>query len=182
MKHKILPALLVLKVVILSVWIISSWDFRPVAALAEAPQSPDPAIKKKETNQEDEKDKGLIAAVLRRQKELDAREEEIKVREERLLSIKKDVDAKIAELNKAEGRIEAFVKKIDEVNEDRIKKVVKIYEAMTPEEAASRIEKLDERTAVMILSSMSDKKAAKVLGLMEVGKSVRLSQSFKVKN
>ena len=47
---------------------------------------------------------------------------------------------------------------------------------------ASRIEKLDEAMAVMILASVADKKAAKILGFVDVDKSVRLSRSLKVKD
>lgn len=127
-------------------------------------------------------EKSLLAAINARQRELDQKDEELRTREERLSVIKADIDARIAELNKVHGKIEAFVKKIDEINDERVKKLVKIYESMNPEEAASRIEKLDEDMAVMILASVAEKKAAKILGFVNVDKSVRLSQSLKVKD
>ncbi|MBI5344593.1 MAG: hypothetical protein HZB83_04540 [Deltaproteobacteria bacterium] len=128
-----------------------------------------------------EKDRDILAAIDRRQKDLDAREEALNVREERINSLKKDVSGRAAELGRLHGRIEALVKKLEEADEERVKKVVKIYESMAPEEVASRIEKLDEAMSVVILSSMSEKKAAKILGLVSVGKSVSLTRAMKIK-
>lgn len=132
-------------------------------------------------NLSDDKEKSLISALMRRQRELDAREQELKVKEARLLSIEKDIETRIDELNGVRDRIEGFVKKIDAVNEDRVRKIVKIYDLMKPEEAALRLEKLNEDMAVMVLSSLNEKKTAKILAVMDVNKSVRLSQAIKVK-
>ena len=125
--------------------------------------------------------KGLLASIQRRQKELDDREEDLKAREERLQAVKKDIDAKIKELEKVRSEIEAFAGKIDDADNDRVKRLVKIYESMTPEEAAPRFEKLDTRLAVLILSSMKPKNAAKILEFVKVERSVKLSQLLKLK-
>lgn len=127
-------------------------------------------------------EKGILAALNRKEKELQAREQDLVRNEERLNIVKADIEQRITELKREHGEIAALVKKIDEINDQRIKKIVKIYESMSPEEAASRIEKLDEEMAVMILASMSERKAAKVLSFIDVSKSAKLSQSLRVKN
>lgn len=127
-----------------------------------------------------EKEKTLLGAISRRQKELDEREAAIMVEEARLNEMKTDVEKRIKELDSVLEKIEVFVKKIDEVNDERVKKVAKIYSSMNPEEAASRIEKIDERTAVMILLTISEKQAAKILAFVDVDKSVKLSQALKI--
>lgn len=129
-----------------------------------------------------EVEKGLLASLHAKEKELLAREEEIIRKEERLNTIKADIEQRIAELKKTHEDIALLVKKIDEINDQRVKRIVKIYESMNPEEAASRIEKLDEDMAVMILASMSERKAAKVLSFVDVSKSAKLSQSLRIKN
>lgn len=129
-----------------------------------------------------EVEKGLLASLHAKEKELLAREEEVVRKEERLNTIKADIEQRIAELKKTHEDISQLVKKIDEINDQRVKRIVKIYESMNPEEAASRIEKLDEEMAVMILASMSERKAAKVLSFVDVSKSAKLSQSLRVKN
>ncbi|MBI1911758.1 MAG: hypothetical protein HYS21_07115 [Deltaproteobacteria bacterium] len=180
MRTKLL-ILFAVKMILIAIWFTFGWDvFKAKSVLAETPA--EVKVKPPVSDTQAENEKGLIAALNRRQKELDAKEEELRVKEERLLVIKSDIDSRIAELNSIHGRIEAFTKKIDEVNDERVKRIVKIYGTMAPEEAATRIEKLDEDMAVLILSSLSEKKAAKILGLVELDKSVKLSKSLKIKN
>lgn len=128
-----------------------------------------------------EKEKTLLGAIARRQKELDEREAAIIVEENRLLEIKKDVEKRIEELDRVLKKIEEFVSKIDEISDERVKRVAKIYSSMAPEEAAARIEKIDEKTAVMILATISEKQAAKILSFVNVDKSVKLSEALKIR-
>ncbi len=148
---------------------------------AGAPVLDEAALKKTIPGPGD-RDKALVESVGRRQKELDSREEELKAREERVFAVREDVNARIAELKRLHGTIEALVKKIDEINGERVKRLVKIYESMSPEEAAARIEKLDQDLAVMILASVNEKKAAKILGFVDVAKSVKLSKALQIKD
>lgn len=128
-----------------------------------------------------EHEKGLLAAIARRQKELDIREDELRVREARLDGIKADLDARALEIKKAHAEIEASLKKLDEAGTERVKRLVKIFESMGPEDAAPRLEKLDQDIAVLILSTISEKKAAKILSFIEPSRSARLSQAIKLK-
>lgn len=182
MKKGAVAAVAVVKILLLSAWLLSGWW--PVNSVyAVAPAAPENAKEAHAVSQAlvPEDEKGLLAAINRRQNELDARENEVKLREERLGLIKKDIDDKITELNKVRKEIEAFVERIDAANNERVKKLVKIYEAMNPEEAAPRIEKLDSETAVQILTVMTEKKAARILEFMNVERSAALSQSLKLK-
>ena len=179
MKIKILASLMAG----LSVIAVLSWlyilDIRPVFAeqaqnAAEtAPVASAPALVT---------EKGILAVLSRKEKELQAREEELARNEERLNIVKADIEKRLGELKAEHEEIAALVKKIDEINDQRNKKIVKIYESMNPEEAASRLEKLEEEMAVMILASMSERKAAKVLSFVDISKSAKLSQSLRVKN
>lgn len=201
MKYRFLVLIAAFKVLLICAWLFTGWDgFKastvhaqtPASSAAEPKKPSDAPVKpsdntaqaqtvKNTPERTDEKEKGLLAAINRRQKELDAREEELRAKEERYNAIKADIETRITELKKLNDRIDASIKKIDGVNDEKTKRVVKIYEAMSPEEAAPRIEKLDEQMAVLIISSMSEKKAAKVLALVDVGKSVKISQSLKIK-
>lgn len=185
MRSKLIPGLFILNLLALNVWFPGGAGMEETKALAETQDIHAPVINevgKNPLKDENEKERGILAAVNRKEKELEAREEELRVREERLIELKKDIEARITELNKLHKDMEGFVKKIDEVNDSRVKRLVKIYESMNPEEAATRFEKLSEGMAVMILSSMNEKKAAKILGLVDVDRSVKLSQLLKIKN
>lgn len=126
-------------------------------------------------------EKGLLADIARRQRELDLREDEIKAREARLVSIKTDLDAKALELKKTHADIEATLKKLDEAGTERAKRIVKIFESMGPEDAAPRLEKLDYDLAVMILATISEKKAAKILAFIDPARAAKLSQAIRLK-
>lgn len=182
MKGKI-AALIAIKAVVVLILVFSGTDWlKAPDVFAETEKDHGAQTVSRESKAVGPTEKSLLAAINARQRELDQKDDELKTQEERLKVIKADIDARIAELNKVHGKIEAFVKKIDEVNDERIKKLVKIYESMNPEEAANRLEKLDEDIAVMILVSVNEKKAAKILGFVDVDKSVRLSRSLRVKN
>lgn len=143
------------------------------AAEGRPPGQPEPFVSGTE--------RSLLAAVNRKEKELEAREEGLRTKEARLDAIRADIEARTAELRKVHEGIESMVRKINEAREERIRKIVKIYETMNPEEAAPRIEGLDKDMAVMILSTMNEKKAAKILEFVNVEKSVELSRMFRSK-
>ncbi len=183
---KAVAVLAALKIAVLGVWVFTGFDLKASQVLAEtqagaqvqAPQAHRDEDSKK-SDQSYAGDKALLDAIGRRQAELDAREEEIKAREERLKVLKKDIEDKLAEISKARGEMEDLSKKIKEKDSERLNKVVKIYESMSPEEAAPRMERLDEETAVSVLASMNPKKAAKIIAVMDVDKAARLSLAIK---
>ncbi len=183
MKYKFLVPLAALKVVVLLVWLLSGYvNTTPVHAQTQVPK---PAFESLLTTeyviQSNDEEAGMIEAIKRRQVELDDRDEMLQAEEERLKLLKGDIEKRIGELNEARLRLDTLAKKIDEVNNARAKKTVKIYESMAPEEAASRIERLNEAMAVMILANMNAKKAGAILGLVEVNKAVVLTHKLKIK-
>ncbi len=207
MRYRFIAFIAALKVAVLCVWIVM-WGFNldAIGAAGEPAHEPKEELRQQQkqneagdagkeaapekgpkeasplwSDEEAEKEKNLLSAIQRKEEELTQREALLRVKEERLESIKTNIEDKITELKKVKTEIEGMVKKIDQTNDQRIKRIVKIYEAMNPEESAARLEKLDEPMAVSILSAMNEKKAAKILGLMTVDKSVKLSQALKIK-
>lgn len=182
MGNSVITPALAFKILLLIVCLIGGAGYiSPSSALASGESKPEhsAAVKGGGVNLEDEK--GLLAAISRRQKELDDRDEELKAREERLEIVKKDIDARIRELEKVRSEIEAFAGKIDAADNDSVKRLAKIYETMNPEEAAPRLEKIDTKLAVQILSTMKEKNAARILEFVKVERSVALSQLLKLK-
>ncbi len=184
MKYKLLVPLAAFKVVLLVVWFFSGYlSTTPVHAQTQVPK---PALESLVASEYviDSVDEtaGMIEAIKRRQVELDDRDEMIKAGEERLKLLKGDIEKRIGELNEERERLEVVAKKIGVVQSVRAKKTVKIYESMAPEEAATRIERLNESMAVMILANMNAKKAGAILGLVEVNKAVVLTHKLKIKD
>ncbi len=186
MKYKFLIPLAALKAALLVLWFFYGYPgSTPVHAQAQA-QVPKPALENLVASEyvidSIDETAGMIEAIKRRQVELDDRDEMIKVGEERLKLLKGDIEKRIGELNEARQRLEIVASKIDGVQSVRAKKTVKIYESMAPEEAATRIERLNESMAVMILANMNAKKAGAILGLVEVNKAVVLTHKLKIKS
>lgn len=122
------------------------------------------------------KEESLVELLENRNKELDKREAELNEREARLKQLSREIEAKIARLSKLREESESYFKKIDAAEAGKIAHLVKIYEVMPPKDAAVRMEQLDEDIAILILSKMKQRAAAKVLALIEPGLAAGLSR------
>jgi len=99
--------------------------------------------------------------------DLAEREKAVKADEERLLALRKEVDGKITKYEKLLSDVEAKEKGRREEDEAKVDTLVKLFEGMTPESAAPRLEALDEGMAASILSKMKGRKASNVLAVMD---------------
>ncbi len=100
------------------------------------------------------------------------------IEEERLSIIKSDIQKEVEHNEKLKKEIEQAQKNIDENTKERLLKVSKIYEAMPPEEAAKRLEKLDENTAVDIISMLKPRAAGGILAQMDSDKAASISKKI----
>src|SRR5208283_4862728 len=100
------------------------------------------------------------------------------IEEERLSIIKSDIQKEVEHNEKLKKEIEEAQKTIDENTKERLLRVSKIYEAMPPEEAAKRLEKLDESTAVAIISVLKPRTAGGILAQMDTEKAASISKKI----
>ncbi|RJR18093.1 MAG: hypothetical protein C4581_06970 [Nitrospiraceae bacterium] len=120
-----------------------------------------------------------IAGVIEKQRiELNQKEELLKKETERLKTLKKEVEEDIAKYTALLEQIDKSLKQAEEVGNKRLKHVAKAYEAMQPEDAASRLSGLDNDTAVQILLKMESKKAGLVIGMMSAQKATVLTKEI----
>ncbi|MFQ5427399.1 MAG: MotE family protein [Thermodesulfobacteriota bacterium] len=180
MKNKVLAALLILKLSILATWFITTLN--PfTASLVSAGLPPESADHVVEIEEErpPSTEKGLILAIERKDKELRLREDELNEKMTRLAGVKGDIQTRIAELKDLVKELKTVKGKIDAFNNAKARRLVKIYENMAPQSAAARIERLDDAMAASILGSMREKIAGKILGFINVDKSVKISRVLK---
>ncbi len=123
-----------------------------------------------------ETERSMLEAMRRRENELNDKEDDLKKYERRLKLINDELDLRMKELKATRIVVDKALAKLKGAEKMRTRRIVKIYESMAPEEAAARMEKLDVKTAVMILSTMKEKKAGAVLGLVSIEKAVTFSQ------
>jgi flagellar motility protein MotE (MotC chaperone) len=96
--------------------------------------------------------------------------------EERLKILNADMQAKLDQLKKLKQEIEAFTKGLDAKKKEQLVRVVKMYESMPAEEAAKAMARLDDDTAIQILTTIKSRNAGQILGLMDPGRVASLSK------
>ena len=110
--------------------------------------------------------------------EMAQKEEIIKQETERLKILKKEVEDDIVKYTNLLQQIEKSLQQAEESGNKRLRHVAKAYEAMPPEDAATRLSGLDNETAVQILLKMESKKAGLVIGMMDSKKATLLTKEI----
>jgi len=120
----------------------------------------------------------IVRFVQKKQVELKEKEESIKKEESRLNVVRKDLDERIAKYEKLLTELDEKLKRIEQKRKEQLERVIKIYEAMPPEEAASRLSAVDEDMAVQVMRSMKSKKAGPIMALMEPRKAALITREL----
>ncbi|MBI1778640.1 MAG: hypothetical protein HYR63_25140 [Proteobacteria bacterium] len=105
----------------------------------------------------------LLQNLSARRKEIDQREQEVKAREVLLAATEKRLEGKIGELKEVKGQIEELIRKYNTQQEAEIKRLVTIYEAMKPKEAARVFETLDIKVLLGIIERMRAAKSSPII-------------------
>jgi len=110
--------------------------------------------------------------------ELKAREDAVKKEEERLNILRRDIDEKIAKYAKLLSRVDEALKKAEQIQDERLLNMAKIYEGMAPEAAAAQLSVMDTERASQILIRMKSKKAGAVVALLKPKKAIILTKKM----
>ena len=189
--RKILPRLLILPwwivMVVLGVTAIISVSYSG-GEEHDIPQETSQENQDDESNPSDEdisEEATLITQLQNRLKELKEREQRLQQKQARLEGLQRDVEAlaarQVKEAERLKKKAEELEKKNNKVIEDdpSLTHLVKVYNAMDPEEAALRIEKMDQYLALEILAGIKDKKAAVVLAGVKPEKAALLTKGLR---
>lgn len=98
------------------------------------------------------------------------------IEEDRLGIVKADIKKELEEYRKIKQEIDEMRKAVDKDRLEQQLKVAKMYESMQPEDAARRLEKIDEESALVILTTLKPKVAGKILAQMDTEKAAALSR------
>ena len=120
----------------------------------------------------------MIAFIEKKQKEIKEKETFLLKEEERLKILRKDLDERIEKYTNLLNQIETVLKKLEQIQDEKIEHVVKAYEVMPPEEAATRLAALPETTAVKIIKKMKPKKAGIIMAYMDPQKVASLTEGL----
>ncbi|MBC7134268.1 MAG: hypothetical protein H5U25_01310 [Oceanibaculum nanhaiense] len=108
----------------------------------------------------------LLQELSRRRDELDQREQTLVQKEGLLAAAEQRIDKKIAELDTIRSDIEALIKKYNEQEEAEVQRLVKIYEAMKPKDAARIFDQLDMNILLQVVERMAERRVAPILADM----------------
>ncbi len=120
----------------------------------------------------------MVSLIEQQRLALQKKEETVRRETARLRILKDEVNRDIERYEKLLKEIDKSLKKAEETGNKRLKHIAKAYEAMAPEDAASRLSGLDNKTAVQILLKMKSKKAGLVIGNMKPRKATLLTKEI----
>ncbi len=165
-------------------WILFSLVSRPEGAScsAEAVAAPK-ATRVKPVPIDDEacgeRMAGLIEKIQQEDERLRERSRRLEEREGRIQILRQELDTRIASMKTLLAAIEKIRREMIEEENERQLRLVKIYDAMEPENAARRLEQMDEALASWLLLRINVRKAGQILGTMNPEKAGRITTRLK---
>ncbi len=124
----------------------------------------------------------LLEMIERKNHELKKREEELLLKEKNLQELEKKILSDLQKIEEALARSEEMVGIKKDLIEKNVKALVKAYSNMKPVQAAALLERMDEGTAIIIISRMKSRVAGKVLGAMNTRIAKNISEKIAGKN
>ncbi|WP_243689183.1 hypothetical protein [Geotalea toluenoxydans] len=91
------------------------------------------------------------------------KEAALKAKEEELKKLSASLDSRINELNVARKSMEGSLQTRKKEENERYRKMIKIYKALKPEEAGRLMDKLEEPLVIEMLNQMDQKTAVKLI-------------------
>ncbi len=102
-----------------------------------------------------------------RRKQLDIRSDELSKKEALISVASAEVNKKIAELKSMRTEIELLLGTQEDMQEERLLQLVKIYGSMKPKDAAKILNTLEMRVLLKLMGRMSERKSAPILAVMD---------------
>jgi flagellar protein FlbB len=106
---------------------------------------------------------GEAASLEAKRQQLAQKEAALNAKEAALNQLSAKLDARVAELNAAKKGIEESLVVKKKQDDERYKKMIKIYKGLKPQEAADLLNKLDEKMVILMLNQMDQKTAVKLI-------------------
>ena len=130
---------------------------------------------------EGEEIKVIMKALEEREKELVKREDALSKEEERLNMLRNSIEQSLKQYSTMRSRLqkdlEASSEK-DDKSAQGVTRIAKIYESMSPGEAAQRIEKMEDDMAVELLAKIKNKQAGKIMEAISPEKAAFLTMKL----
>jgi flagellar motility protein MotE (MotC chaperone) len=120
----------------------------------------------------------VIQSLSGRRVELDAREEELATMLPLLIAAEQKIDARIAELNAVKGEVEGMLGQLDEKEQAEVDRLVQVYSAMRPRDAAAVFVTLDDEVRLPVAAAMRPRALAAILAQMPPAEARELTEKL----
>ncbi|MDI9409591.1 MAG: hypothetical protein QM523_10160 [Candidatus Pacebacteria bacterium] len=117
----------------------------------------------------------LLQSLAQRRDSLDTREQQLQQRQMTLDAAEKRLAEKAAALEGMKGELMQLINRRNQADDDRLRRLVKIYEGMKPVLAAQILQGMDTKDAVGVLERMKELRVAPILGAMTPARAQLLS-------
>ena len=103
------------------------------------------------------------ASLEAKRQQLAEKEAALKAKEEGLRKLSAVLDARVVELNAAKKGLEGAIVAKKKQDEERYKKMIKIYKGLKADQAGALLNKLDDKMVIEMLNQMDQKTAVKLI-------------------
>jgi len=110
-----------------------------------------------------------------REDEIKRKNDALKIQEKNIKDLKYQIEERIEQLVKIEKNISALIDQKEQVENEKMKKLAKVFEATPPEQAGILMSKLDVDIAAKLLINMQGRKAGKIWGFVNPDSAVLIS-------
>lgn len=121
-------------------------------------------------------DPTLVEQLAAREKELDRRDAALNDRQRLVDAAEEELQRRMTALEKSRTALENSEQHTDQLRNDDADRLVKIYQAMKPEDAAAIFNILDLRVGVALLNRMNPRKASAIMEAMSPQRAILATQ------
>lgn len=118
----------------------------------------------------------VLQALSTRRAELEARGEALETQDGLMLAAEQRLSERVAELRALETHVNELLGQLDQVQEQRLRGLVDVYQRMRAKDAAAVFDGLDDDVLVQVASRMRQANLAEVMGRMDPARARALTQ------
>ena len=120
----------------------------------------------------------LVSALRERDAVLSQREALLREEERRVSKIKQEVEKRIETLQKLQNEIAALIDQQQTAENEKVRKLAKVFEETPPEQAGPLLSRLDVDIAAQLLLKMNGRKAGRIWGYVDPAQAVMISKEL----
>jgi flagellar motility protein MotE (MotC chaperone) len=120
----------------------------------------------------------VLQELSKRRTELDQREKQLNMRQNTLNMLEQSIQQKLEQLTNLQQELQLIVAEYEKYEDEKTIRLVRIYEAMKPNEAAQIFEKLEDAVLLDVASKMKEAKLALILAKMDPTKAKELTMEL----